>query len=146
MKISGLLHAGHARGHGTRFAASVMAVLLSVSLVISLQPCCELFTSLFTQQGLESNAIADGSGHDHDSTAPVSGKVQDYCGHFFSSGMDLAKAVPAILKNPASSDGAVFAVISSWVVPAMTRVVSPPTYHSPPPSFRIYLRFLHLLI
>jgi hypothetical protein len=147
MKFGKLLQTVHGGGRATRCAASVMVGVLSVSLVISLQPCCKLFTSLVEPHGHESTAMLHGPDHEHGSTAPASGKVQDSCTHGINSGAELAKVVPAIPgRTPSSPDGAVFAVLSLPVFTAARHLASPAVYHPSPPPFRRYLRFLHLLI
>lgn len=122
-------------------------MLLSVSLVVSLQPCCELFASLFAPHGVVSGAVADDSGHAHDVTAPSPGKLGDACGHGASSPADPAKAVPAIPeKNVSSPVGAVLVAAASREFSAVPRSLSMPAFHPSPPPFRFYIRFQHLLM
>ncbi len=128
-------------------AAPVIAVLLSVSLIISLQPCCDLFTSLFLRHGIESNVLSDWAGHDRDSSVPVSGKIDDHCVPGVRAGVDLTKAVPVIPAKPISSPaGAVFIAAASLEFTAAQRLLLAPAFHPSPPPFPIYLRFLHLLM
>lgn len=147
MKSSQLLQTVHGRGRATRLAASVTAGVLSLSLVVSLQPCCKLFAPLAEPDGHESTAMFHASDHEHGSSAPVSGNDQDSCAHGISSGAQLAKVVPAIPERTAASpDGAALVVLSSPVFTAVQHLVLPAAYHPSPPPFRRYLRFLHLLI
>jgi len=145
MKFGHLLLAFYDRRRATRLAASIMVGVLSVSLVISLQPCCKLFTSLVESHGHESTAMPHGPDQEHGSPAPESGKARDSCTHGISSGAELAKVVPAITgRTSASPDGVIFAVLSLPVF-AARHTVSPAVYNPSPPPFRRYLRFLHLL-
>lgn len=147
MKFGKLSQTVHGRGRATRLAASAMAGALSLALVISLQPCCKLFTSLVEPHSHESADMIHGLDHGHDSTAPVSGKIEGSCTHGISSGAELAKVVPAIPgRTPSSPEGAVFAVLSLPVFTAARHLIPPAAYHPSPPPFRRYLRFLHLLI
>jgi len=147
MKFGGLLHTIHGGRRATRLAASVMVGVLSVSLLISLQPCCKPFAPLVEPHNHESKALAHGFDHRHDSGTPVSDETQDSCTHGISTGAELAKFVPAIPGRISwSPDGAVFAVLSLPVFIAARYRVSPAAYDPSPPPFRRYLRFLHLLI
>lgn len=147
MKSGKLLQTVHGRRRATRLAASVMAGVLSLSLVIGLQPCCKLFTLLAESHGHESTAMLHGSDHEHGSSTPVSGNDQDSCTHGIGPGAGLAKVVPAIpARTAASPDGAALVVLSSPVFTAVQHLVLPAAYHPSPPPFRRYLRFLHLLI
>jgi len=124
-----------------------MAGVLSLSLVISLQPCCKPFTPLAESHSHESTATLHGPGHEQGSAAPVSDKSQDPCSHGIRSGAELAKFVPAIPGRISwLPDGAVFAVLSLPVFTTVRHGLSPAAYHPLPPPFRRYLRFLHLLI
>lgn len=130
-----------------RRTAPLLAALLSVSLIVSLQPCCELFISLFTPHGVESSAAPDGGDHAHGPAAPLPAKAGDSCGHGASSPADLAKAVPAIPVKAASSFvGAVSVIAASWEFASVPRLLLSPAFHPSPPPFRVYLRFLHLLM
>lgn len=147
MKFGHMLLAFYDPRRATRLAASVMVGVLSVSLVISLQPCCKLFTSLVESHGHESTAMPHGPDQERGSPAPESGKARDSCTHGISSGAELAKVVPAIPGRISwSADGAVFTVLSLPVFNTVRHRVSPAAYHPSPPPFRRYLRFLHLLI
>ena len=147
MKFSPLLQAVHSRSRATRLAASVMAAVLSLSLVISLQPCCKLFSPLAESHGHAATTMLHGTDHEHGSSAPVSGDDQDSCTYGIGPGAELAKVVPAIpARTAASPDGALFVVLPLPVFTAVRQLVSPATYHPSPPPFRHYLRFLHLLI
>jgi len=146
MKSGKLLQTVYGRGRATRLAASVMAGALSLSLVISLQPCCRLFTSLVEPHSHESTTMLHGFDYEHGSTAPKSGGAKDFCSHGISSSAELAKVVPAIPERISwSPDGAVVAVLSLPVFTAARHSVSPAVYNPSPPPFRRYLRFLHLL-
>jgi hypothetical protein len=147
MKNDGLLHIISGRGHRTRLLAAGAAVWLTISLVAGLQPCCELFNSLFEQHSHDLTDVSASHDHDHGSTAPVSGKINDYCGHGMTAGLDLTKAAPVIPLNSFSSpDGAAPTAWSTLVFAVASLRVLPSIYHPSPPPFRLYLRFLHLLI
>lgn len=145
MKIDNLtqtLSSGRSR---VRRATPVIAILLSVSLIISLQPCCELFVSPFLRHGIESNFSADSACPDHASTVPVHGKIDDQCGPGVSTGVALTQAVPVIsVKTHSSPVGALFIVAASLEFSAVQRLLLSPAFHPSPPLFPIYLRFLHL--
>jgi len=146
MNNDGLLQIISGRGHRTRLLASGVAVWLTVSLVAALQPCCEIFYSLFEQHSHDITNASAGHDHEHGSTAPVSGKINDYCGHGMNSGLDLAKAVPIIPVNSFSSPEGAAPIAGSTLVLAVTSLrILPSIYHPSPPPFRLYLRFLHLL-
>ena len=147
MKIGKPLQITGGEKRRARFVGTAMAALLSISLVVSLQPCCELFASLFEQPGDALAGVSVKADHEHGSTLPVSGKLQDYCGHGASSGADLAKVVPVVPSNASSSHaGGALAVSVTPIFFAATRAVLPSAYHPSPPPFRVYLRFLHLLM
>jgi len=147
MNSGGLLHALHGRGRGLRLATSAVTVWLLVSLVVSLQPCCALFTSLFGQHDQESTLVLHGVGDGHNASSQVANKDKNYCGDSAGVSTDLAKALPAVPVNAPSSYGAaVFAASPLPVFAVVSRLVLPSAYHPSPPSSRLYLRFLHLLI
>jgi hypothetical protein len=147
MKHIGLLRTVYGRGRGLRLAASAMAAWLSVSLVISLQPCCEIFTGLFEQHAQAPSVTHADLDHRGDSTGPVSGQARDFCGHGASSGADLAKAVPVIpAKTSASPDGIAAALLAPLFSAKAPKMILASVYHPSPPPFRLYLRYLHLLI
>ena len=147
MKFGKLFRTVQGRGRATRLAASAMAGALSLSLVISLQPCCKPFTPLDESHSHESTATLHGPDLEHGSTAPVSEKSQDSCSHGISSGAELAKFVPVIPGRITwSPDGAAFAILSLPIFTTVRQGVTPAAYHPLPPPFRRYLRFLHLLI
>ena len=147
MKFSSLRRTIQGGGRATRLAASVMAGVLSLSLVISLQPCCKLFSPLTESHDHESTSMRCGPDHEHGSSMPVSGNDQDSCTHGIGSDAELAKVVPAIpARTAGSTEGAVFVVLSRPVFTAVRHLVSPAAYHPSPPPFRRYLRFLRLLI
>jgi hypothetical protein len=147
MNNDGLLYLISGRGHRTRLLASGVAVWLTVSLVAALQPCCEIFNSLFEQHSQQLTGVSAGHDHEHGSTALVSGKINDSCGHGMNTGLDLTKVVPVIPVNSFSSpDGAAPTVWSTLVFAVTSLRILPSIYHSSPPPFRLYLRFLHLLI
>lgn len=147
MNSGGLLLALHGRGRGLRLASSGVTVLLLISLLISLQPCCALFTSLFTQHGHDSTILSEGIDHRHGSSNPVSENDQNYCGDGASASTYLAKAIPAIPDNLLSShDVDVFAASPLPVFATVSHLVLSSAYHPSPPPYRLYLRFLHLLI
>jgi len=149
MKIGGQLQAVHGNGRGTRVTASMMVMLLSILLIATgFQPCCELSPSITksTKHSRASAVTPAGISHNHVFSNCVSDKSQDYCGHGANTGPALAKAAPAIVENTSSSDGDAYAVISSLTFASAPRNVLTSAYSLSAPSFRLYLRFLHLLI
>jgi len=146
MTSGGLLQTLHGRGRGLRLATSAVTVWLLVSLLVSLQPCCALFTSLFGQDVRES-LVLHSVDYEHNTSSQVPEKDKNYCGDGASVSTDLAKALPAVPGNASSSYGAaVFATSLLPVFAVVPRLVFPSAYNSSPPPFRLYLRFLHLLI
>jgi len=147
MNSSGLLQALHGRGRGSRLATLAVTVWLLGSLLVSLQPCCALFISLFGQHDQESTHVIHGVGHGDEISSQVSSKDKNYCGDGASVSTDLAKALPAVPGNPSSSSGvAVFATSLLSVFAVVPHLIFPSAYNPSPPPFRRYLRFLHLLI
>ncbi|MEX2162987.1 MAG: hypothetical protein WD823_01920 [Sulfuricaulis sp.] len=149
MKIGGQLQAVHGNGRGTRVTASMMVMLLSILLIaIGFQPCCELSPSIgkLAKHSRASAVTPAGISHNHVFSNCVSDKSQDYCGHGANTGPALAKAAPAIVEYTSSSDGGAYAVISSLTFASATRNVLTSVYSISAPPFRLYLRYLHLLI
>lgn len=147
MNRGGLLQAVHGCGRGVRLATAGVTVWLLVSLLVSLQPCCALFTALFGQHASESAVVLQGVDHGDHSTGQISQKDKNDCDDGASASTDLAKALPAVPgKVPSTHDMAAFVALSLPVFAAVPRLVLPSAYHSSPPRFRLYLRFLHLLI
>ena len=148
MKIGGLLRTIRGRKHAARFTAAVAAVLLTVSLFVSLQPCCGPYTSLSAPHSAQSGSFAhEGDSHAQGTQAAGLAGFQDCCGHSASSGPELAKAMPAIPgRGSSQTDAAVSTIFIASGFWAMPRMVLPSIYALSPPPFHIYLRFLHLLI
>ena len=149
MKIGGQLQAVHGNGRGTRVTASMMVMLLSILLIaIGFQPCCELSPSIgkLAKHSRPSAVTPAGISHNHVFSNCVSDKSQDYCGHGTNTGPALAKAAPATVENTSSSDGDANAVNSSLTFASAPRNVLMSVYSLSAPPFRLYLRYLHLLI
>ena len=147
MKNDGLLNFIAGRGYRTRLLASGVTAWLTLSLIATLQPCCEVFNSLPGHHNHDMTGMSAGLDHELGSTAPLSGMIHDNCAHGMSTGLDLTKTVPAVPVNSFSSpDGAVSAVWSTLVPFVASLRVLPSIHHPSPPPFRLYLRFLHLLI
>ena len=149
MKIGGQLRTVHGNGRETRVAASMLVVSLSVLLIaLRFQPWCELSPSIgnLAKHNQDSAAAAAGVSQTHAFSDCVSDKSQDYCSHGANTGPALTKAAPATVENTSSSDGDANAVISSLTFASAPRNVLMSVYSLSAPSFRLYLRFLHLLI
>ena len=146
MKIGGRLLAVHDRARGTRVAAS-MTVLLSV-IAIGFLPRCELSPIAKLAKHSRASAVSPvGVSHNHGFSACISGNLKYYCSYGAHAGPALTNFAPAIVDNTSSSsDGDAHGVFLPLSIASAPRNVMTSAYSLSAPSFRLYLRFLHLLI
>ena len=149
MKIGEQLRTVHGKGRGTRVAASMMVVSLSVLLIaLRFQPWCELSPSIgnLAKHSRDSAAAPAGVSQTHAFSDCVSDKSQEHCDHGASTDPALTKSASAIVENTvSSSDGAANAVFLPVTFASAPRNVMTSAYSLATPPFRLYLRFLHLL-
>lgn len=127
----------------------LLVVWLSLSLVLTLTPCCEVFADAVAPLATDIAHAMSAHGHDEPDNAfhsSGSGGFHDPCAKWLDHADYTLSSLHAAITSAASQD-----IFIGPQLPAAFHAVSLATkrflYHPPPdPTLALYLRFEHLLL